>query len=516
MSTGTYLFEPIIFDYIESGKKVSLENDIFPKLAERGLLWGYFFEGYFMDIGRPETYSQFKKDVLETLFLNKNSKVKDAMNKIERSETDLVLIIDENKKLLGILNNKIIRNYLITGGDINDGVENCIVRDPLTANINDKRSKIQEILLAGTHKLPILDNFGKVVDVEFHIEKIKTEKYPVIRGKSPLRVSFAGGGTDLPSFFEKYGGIVINGTINKYCHATIIKRADTKIIISSDMDMEKDMIIDSVDQIVYDGKFDLIKAAIKIMEPDFGFEVYLHNDIPPGRGLGSSASLSVLIVSMLSNLQETNYDEYKIAKIAHKIETEELGIKGGLQDQYSTVSGGFNFMEFTNEKTIIYPLKLKDEVINELNEHIILCYVGESHFSGDQQNSLQMAIDDNENKKMNYLNELKKIAVEIKDCLLTNNLEKIGEYLHESWIKKRTLSQNMTNPKIDILYEVGRKNGAYGGKLLGSGGGGYIMFFCSPLKINHLKKVLSLAGGEIMDFSFEFNGTKVWPVKNKF
>jgi len=204
--------------------------------------------------------------------------------------------------------------------------------------------------------LPIVDKNGIVKDVRFHVEDVKKEHYPAICGKSPLRISFAGGGTDLPYFFEKYGGAVVNATVDKYCYGTIIKRADSKIIINSEL--VDDIILDSIESIKYDGRLDLVKAIIKIMKPEFGFELYLHNDIPPGRGLGSSASLSVLVISLLNAIQGTQLNDYKIAEIAYKAEREELKIKGGWQDQYACVKGGFNFMEFGNEKTIIYPLRL--------------------------------------------------------------------------------------------------------------------------------------------------------------
>ena len=207
---------------------------------------------------------------------------------------------------------------------------------------------------------------------------------------------------------------------------------------------------------------------------------------------------------------------YKIAEIAHKAEVEELGIKGGWQDQYAAVTGGFNFMEFNKDKTIIYPLRLKEDVINELNHHILLCYVGKSHFSAEQQNSLKNNIDKNEGEVINGLNELKEIALGIKDALLKNELNKIGYLLAKSWDNKKKLSKNISNSNIDRLYEIGLKNGALGGKLLGSGKGGYILFFYSPKKRNQLRRELENNGGDIMDFNFESSGIKIWKTQNKF
>jgi len=512
INTRVYVFEPIIFDYIEAEKNISLEKEIFPRLAKENLLFGYVYNGYFRDIGQPETYQKFKEDIINTLQLEETHKVRDAMNKITKSGINIVIVTNDDKKLLGVINDRIMKEYMLRGGNLDDTLSKAMIRDPIIAKESEGKDRISELLMAGINHLPVVDNFGRIKDIEFRVEKLKTETFPVIRGKAPLRISFAGGGTDIQNFFEKYGGVVINATIDKYCHATLIKRADSKIIINSDLG--EDLIINSRNDLHYDGRFDLIKSVINILKPDFGFELYLHNDLPPGRGLGSSASLSTLIISLLSYLQDAYYDDYKIAELAYKVEREELKIKGGWQDQYAAVTGGFNFMEFNGEKKIIYPLKLKEEVINELNHHMLLCYVGKSHNSGDIHKSQEISFEQNESLVDNY-KELKKIAVEIKDSLLTNQIEKIGHLLNEAWENKRKLESSISDPIIDALYTIGLKNGVYGGKLLGAGGGGYILFFYSPKKRNELVKALEKAGGNIMNFNFEFKGIQLWPTKQK-
>jgi len=510
VNSGIYIFEPSIFDYIESNKKISLEQDVFPILARENLLYGYKYQGYFMDIGRPETYQKFKEDVLETLILRENNTVQEAMKKISKSRIDLVLVVNNERILLGVLNDKIIKNYIMGGGSIFDYAHKAMVTEFIFAKDTDSREKIEEILTYSVNRLPILDKFGKLIDVKFRVEKIKKEKFPIIHGKAPFRISFAGGGTDLPYFFEKYGGVVINATIDKHCHATLIKRADKRIIIDSDVTPETDIILESIDAIEYNGKLDLIKAVIKLMKPDFGFELYLYNDIPPGNGLGSSASLAVLVVSLLNYLQGTGYDEYKIAEIAHKAEREELKIKGGWQDQYAAVMGGFSFMEFDKEKSLIYPLNLKEELINELNHCLFLCSVGSSRYSGDIHKSQEECFLKNEEDITKSLNELKNTAINIKECLLKKELNKIGGLLHESWIKKKSLSDCISNPYIDSLYELGMRNGALGGKLLGAGGSGYILFFVLPKKRNQFIKSIKQNNIEILDFNFDSKGTLVW------
>ncbi len=514
INAGVYLFEPKLFDYIAPDRNSSIEKDLFPILAKEGSLYGYKFDGYFMDIGRPETYEQFKEDALSSLFIRKENTVSESLTKINKSGLNLLLVVDEQKRLLGTITDKIIHRFLTSDGHLEDKVEKTMVTDIVTAKTSDDEEQInQKFLLSGVQRLPVLDDSGVIRRLEFRAEKIRMENFPILRGKSPLRISFAGGGTDLPYFFEKYGGIVISATIDKYCHATIIKRADSKIIINSDLADE--IVLDSRKDIRYDGKFDLVKAIVNLMKPEFGFELYLYNDIPPGRGLGSSASLSVLLVSMLSELQSLHYDDYKIAELAYKAERDELKIKGGWQDQYAAVTGGFNFMEFNKDKNLIYPLRLKSDTIHEFNEHLMLCYVGDSHFSGSLHQNQERNFAEKEEDLVKSLNDLKLLAIEIKDHLLTHEIEGIGELLHESWESKKRLNQGISNPKIDSLYTIGLKNGAIGGRLLGAGGGGYILFFHAPKKRNILKKALEKEGGEIINFNFESAGTLIRSVKNK-
>jgi len=514
VNSGVYVLEPKIFDYIEPNKNVSIEKDIFPKLAESGSLWGYQYEGYFMDIGRPETYHKFKEDVLNTLILREYNTVRDALKKIGKSEINLIMILNEQRQLLGVLTERIIRKFLLRDGNLEEKVTSAMITNPITAKNTDNKEKIDELLLSGINQLPILDEQGRVTDVEFRIENIKTESFPILRGKAPLRISFAGGGTDLPYFFEKHGGAVINTTIDKYCYATIIKRADSKIVIDSDISGH--IVVSSLDELERSGRFNLVKALIKLMNPGFGFELYLHNDLPTGRGLGASASFAVLIIALLGQLQGKKLTDQKIAEIAYKAEREELDIKGGWQDQYAAVTGGFTFMEFNQDKNIIYPLRLKEEVVNELSSRMLLCYVGETHRSGEVHKEQEETFKENEIDIVKNLHDLKGKAIQIRDCLLSNDLDKIGPLLHDSWMNKKKLSKSISSPKIDSLYEIGLNSGATGGKLLGAGNGGYIMFYYTPTRRNQLIRALKEAGGEIMGFNFDFSGTKIWHVENKF
>ncbi|MBI2124598.1 NTP transferase domain-containing protein [Candidatus Pacearchaeota archaeon] len=517
INAGVYIFEPEILNLIEQNKNVSLEREVFPKLVSDGRLYGYAYDGYFVDIGTPEGYAKFKGDILETLLINKESSIRDALLNIDKTGMDLALVVDKQKKLLGVLNRKIIDRHFLSKGNLDDGVGEAMVTDYTYSTTAEGEDSITEKLSGGTNRLPIVDEEGRITDIRYRVEEAREEKFPKFRGVAPLRISFAGGGTDVTHFFEKYGGAVISSTIDKYVHASIEKSADSVITISNPHLVKEDVVINSYKDISYDGRFDLIKALIKVAKPEFGFKLSMHNDIPPGRGLGSSASLAVLVIKLLGQLKGADYDAYQIANLAYQAEREEMKIKGGWQDFYAAAIGGFNFMEFDKERKISNPLRLDstNSTINELNEHLLLCYVGREHSSGELHKKQEESFLKNEEEVAANLKELKGIAIDIKDCLLMGNLYRIGELLHKSWENKRKVDKNISSPRIDELYDAGLKNGAYGGKLLGAGGGGYLLFFYSPEKRYQLEQALEAHSGKILDFNFDFEGVRVWPCAPK-
>ncbi len=510
-NVGIALFNPSIFDYISSGKKISLEKEVFPEIGRRGKLFGQVHDGYFIDIGIPETYSQFKMDFLEKLKSRENISVRGAMKKMNYNNVDILFITDEKGKLSGVLTEHSIQRYLINGGQLDVGVSDVMITRPRKTIRVGQEDRIYNLLKSGINHLPVLDDNDKIVDVRFRSEEVEVEKFPTIRGKSPLRISFAGGGTDIPSFFEKYGGAVISTTIDKYCNVTASKRADSKLIVDLNS-AEKEMVFDT-SSLRYDGNFDLIKAVYNVVDPGFGVDIRISNDVPPRRGLGSSASLASLLTKILGELSERNYNDEDLARIAYQTEVKELGIRGGKQDQYAAIFGGFNWIEFGNgDKKIIHPLRLRNDVEGELKSHLTLCYTGMSHSSKEQHEEQKTNFKENGADVSKRLYELKNSAVIIKENLLSvnPNYARIGEILNDSWRNKRALSKNVSNKAIDTLYDLGLGNGAYGGKLLGSGGGGYILFCHPPANNNKIERALRNAGGDILNFDFESRGIRTW------
>ena len=199
----------------------------------------------------------------------------------------------------------------------------------------------------------------------------------IIRSKAPLRISFAGGGTDVPPYPEERGGAVLSTTIDKYTYSTLIpkKGKETKIT-SLDYDIVAKYNTDL--DLVYNGELDLVKAVIRNMTAldQRGLNLFLHTDAPPGSGLGSSSTMVVALVGVFKHWLKKPLTPYEIAELAFKIERKDLGIPGGLQDQYAATFGGFNFIEFLGSTTIVNPLRISREVLNELEYHLMLCYTG--------------------------------------------------------------------------------------------------------------------------------------------
>jgi D-glycero-alpha-D-manno-heptose-7-phosphate kinase len=206
----------------------------------------------------------------------------------------------------------------------------------------------------------------------------------------------------------------------------------------------------------------------------------------------------------------TNYD---IAEAAYHIERVDLGIKGGMQDQYAAVFGGFNFIEFGPSAVIVNPLRIDKDIINELEYHLLLCYTGKTRLSG---NIIATQVDNYERREedvIKAMDEMKKNAVELKNALLQNRLDDFGHLLHEAWLNKKRMAKQITNPQIEELYEVARKNGALGGKVTGAGGGGFLLLYCRFDQKHIIAKELEKLGGQVVSFTFEPRGMQTWEVR---
>ncbi len=336
----------------------------------------------------------------------------------------------------------------------------------------------------------------------------------LIRAKAPLRISFAGGGTDVPPFPEREGGCVLNATIDRYAWGTLRPRNDNKIQIDS-VDMNTTLSCDVGARLKYDGNLDLVKAVIRKFggRRKKGFELFLQTEAPPGSGLGSSSSLMVALVGLMKEFRNLSLTAYDAAELAYILERKELGIRGGLQDQYAATFGGFNFIEFEKDRVIVNPLRINRDVINELEHNLLLCHTGKSRLSAGIIEDQTDRYERQDSNALDGLRQQKALAIEMKNLLLRRRLEDFGALLHTAWEFKKKLSPRISNTRIDELYEKARKEGALGGKITGAGGGGYMLFYCGFERKHRIADSLRKLGAVPTEFAFEFQGLETWRVK---
>ena len=324
----------------------------------------------------------------------------------------------------------------------------------------------------------------------------------VIRGRAPLRVSFGGGGTDVAPFCVEQGGAIIGSTINKYAYCSIVPREDDQIIVHS-LDFDMTVKYNAKENFVYDGRLDLVTAALKAMDINQGCEVYLQCDAPAGSGLGTSSTVMVSLLTAMARWKGVEMDAYRLADLAYQVEREDLKIDGGYQDQYAATFGGINFIEFHGRNNVVVnPLRIKKDILHELQYNLLLCYTGNIHVSA---NIIKDQVKNYEKKDaFDAMCEVKALAYAMKDELLKGNLLDYG------WQSKKRMSSKITNPQIDELYDEAIKAGALGGKLLGAGGGGYLLMYC-PYNVKHkVAARMEQMGGQLADWNFELRGAQSW------
>lgn len=337
----------------------------------------------------------------------------------------------------------------------------------------------------------------------------------IFRSKAPLRLGLAGGGTDVSPYSDIYGGAVLNATINLYAYSTIEPRDDGKIIFNS-VDRKERLEYEKTKELPIDGKLDLLKGIYNRIVREFtkeplSFELTTYVDAPPGSGLGSSSTLVVAVIGAFAEWLKLPLGEYDIAHLAYEIERKDLGMAGGKQDQYAATFGGFNFMEFyDNDKVIVNPLRIKSEIIEELQINILLYYTGTSRLSSKIIEAQVEGVKNKREKSIEAMHKLKEQAILMKETILKGKLNEIGEILDFGWQYKKQMAEGISNPVIEEIYETAKKAGATGGKISGAGGGGFMMFYCPGNTRYKVIEGLQKFGGEFRRFQFTKYGLKTW------
>ena len=329
------------------------------------------------------------------------------------------------------------------------------------------------------------------------------------RARAPLRISFCGGGTDVSPYPEEHGGLVLSATINQYAYGSLRPRRDSKLTLAS-LDYDVVARYDHPRRLKLDGNLDLIKAVVRAFKVRRGADLWVHSDAPPGSGLGSSSTLVVALIGVMSEWLGRPLSGYDVAELAYRIERVDLGLAGGRQDQYAAAFGGFNFIEFQPDATVVNPLRIRPDVLHELEYRLLLCYMGQTRQSARIIERQTAAYRSGAPAVVQALHRLREETLEMKRALLLGKVDALGELLHQAWESKKRLDEGISTSHVDRLYRLARREGAIGGKMPGAGGGGYFLLLTRFDRKHRVAAVLEKHGGQVVPFQFERRGLTTW------
>ena len=298
--------------------------------------------------------------------------------------------------------------------------------------------------------------------------------------RSPVRVSFGGGGTDLPAYYEKYGGAILSTSINKYFYTILSRRDDNYVqIISSDLRAMEQW--ENIAQMTVKGnKLELPLAVLKSLGYHVGVNLFLASEIPPGTGLGSSATVCVNLLKALTTYLHIPASKYEIAERAFAIARNLLGKPVGKQDEYAAAFGGLNFLRIERDgKTHVEALDIPQDVKRELQQNLMLFFTGTARDSSDILREQEGCSQNSQSQTVVALHEIRWLAEEMRGALIGGELNRFGHLLDQAWAAKRQVCGKISNSGIDSLYQLAKQRGALGGKITGAGGGGFLLLYCA-------------------------------------
>jgi D-glycero-alpha-D-manno-heptose-7-phosphate kinase len=329
--------------------------------------------------------------------------------------------------------------------------------------------------------------------------------------RAPLRISLAGGGTDLPSYFEQHGGLVISTTIDKYVYARVGPHASRGAqIVSADYQMS--YVHRGGVPMNWDGDLALPRAALHELGIHDGVSLFLASEVPPGTGLGSSSAVAVALVQVLATYQHQSLTRQEIADIACTIELGKLSAPIGKQDQFAAAFGGLNAISFTTDGVNVEPIQAAPETLDQLDRRLLLFFTGTARNSSTILRAQQSASARGERRTLTGLHDIRRLADDCRRLLENSDLDGIGELLHEGWLRKRALADGITTARIDNLYQIARAGGAIGGKITGAGGGGFLLLYCHEGRQADVVEIMERQGLRQMIFRFEPRGVMVSPL----
>jgi len=330
----------------------------------------------------------------------------------------------------------------------------------------------------------------------------------ILIARAPVRISLGGGGTDLPSYYERHGGLVVSTSINYYVYTILTPGwSDRLQIISADYRTFPPNT--DCEESVWGGDLRLPQAIASYFHLRDGLTVFLASQIPPGTGLGSSGSVAVSMIKALAFWCGLDLGPTEVAELACYIEIERLEMPVGKHDQYAAAFGGLNCITFSRSGVAVEPLRVPVGTCEALERGLMLFFAGYSHQSSDILSRQKQASQQRDGETIRRLTAIKELALEIRASLEQGNLETFGDLLHRSWMEKRQLAEGVTTPFLDRCYEAARENGALGGQVTGAGGGGFMMFYCPVSRQIAVTEALESLGLQRLPLALEIQGMEV-------
>lgn len=330
----------------------------------------------------------------------------------------------------------------------------------------------------------------------------------LVISKTPLRLSLGGGGTDLPHFYQRHGSHIVTAAVQKYIYVFAKRWFEDGIRVS----YSKTEQVSSVDEIEHP----VVREALRLIGPNKQIEIVSMADVPARTGLGSSASFAVGLLNALYSMRKSSIDSASLAEMAFKIQAELLKEICGKQDQYAASLGGIISLRIDrNGKVSIKEITIGDEVLEELENNLVCFYTGiQRDSNGIQKNIAESSTRSNMKCKSascveDALLDIKSISLRVEKSLEQGNLDEFGSLLHSHWLAKRSLSNSISNLTIDNLYQKGLDVGAIGGKVIGAGGGGFLLFYCKNSMKSDLRKEMIKFGLKEIRLRFDFHGSRI-------
>ena len=432
--------------------------------------------------------------------------IREALENLAQTGQGLVCVQDGAEQVVGIATDGDLRKALLAAAELSDGITTVMNRGFASVRQGASREQVLKLLDTRIRLVPVLDGQGRFVSVATRAYA-GADVSVYARAKAPVRLSLAGGGTDITSHFMKRDAVCLSATMARYSHVTLKRRNDSVVKFIS-QDLRQTVELQSLAQVEYDGKLNLLKAGARIMKPEYGFELTTACDFPPGSGLGGSATLLAAIIACFNEFRMDKLGPYEIAEHAFEAERIELDIPGGWQDQYATVFGGLNFLQFNFERNLVVPLRITKATLGELEERLLICHTGQEHLGSAVHEKLRERSGTSDYQV--FCDGVAEIAQKMRDDLLRGHLQDFGRHLHETWMLKREHSPGASSGKLDEIYELAKANGAQGGRLLGTGGGGFFLFVVEPFRWYELADALRARGLKVDNVVLDTEGLRAW------